>query len=108
MSDNHQTAQEIAAMFAADGKHGDLEIAVLRHMEHHIKTAILAEREACAKIALRYNHFSDDCEHRGCMDMETGEVPCALEAHGSQCECTLKIEHGDAIAATIRARGEMT
>jgi hypothetical protein len=49
-----ETAQEIAARFAMQGLEPELERAILRHMEHHIKRAVDAERDAIiARLARR-------------------------------------------------------
>lgn len=46
------TAFEIANRFLDSGqKRNELELAILRHMEHHLVKAEIAEREGCAKIA---------------------------------------------------------
>jgi hypothetical protein len=49
-----ETAQEIAARFVSDSNRNDLELAILRYLEHHIQETITIEREACAKIAGDY------------------------------------------------------
>lgn len=48
------TAKEIAAEFSKT-RAGDLELPILRHMEHHVLRYVEAEREACAKIADSYD-----------------------------------------------------
>lgn len=46
------TAFDIASRFFDSGpKRNDLELAILRHMEHHAANAAAAENEACARIA---------------------------------------------------------
>lgn len=67
-----------------------------------LRVAILKEREACIRIAKRER---SDCDSRGAIDMETGEVPCSMERRGGNCECVLLMEHGEEIASLISKRG---
>lgn len=53
------TAAEIAAEFVAPEDRRTLELAILRHMEHHMQRAALAEREACAKF-VEATYLQDD------------------------------------------------
>ena len=47
------TADEIAKRFFGAGEErGDLELAILRHMEHHSLRAAVQEREACVQVVL--------------------------------------------------------
>jgi|GEM_PF-4457309 len=68
-----------------------------------VRYAILAEREACARIASATADGSD-CDNRGAMDMETGEVPCAAERRGEVCTCAERFDLAHKIADKIRAR----
>lgn len=71
------------------------------------RSAIAAEREACARIA---SGMSDgaDCDERGAMDGETGEIPCGAESRGDVCVCAERSELAFKIADKIRARSNIT
>ncbi len=66
---------------------------------------IASEREACARIASGHE-ANRDCDDRGSMDMETGEVPCSAERRGDVCVCAELNDQAGAIAKRIRARGD--
>ena len=68
-----------------------------------IDVVLPIEREACEQIATSDQDFTD-CDARGFMDQETGEVPCSMETRTGICECAAKIEHGATIAARIERR----
>ena len=76
----------------------------LEDLQGAVAAAVLAEREACAKIAAALGHHGGDCEWRGMMDPETGTYGCVLEDRDDICECVVRNEQADKIAAAIRAR----
>lgn len=55
-----ETAEQIAALYASSVERPGLELAILRHMEHHIAKAVAVEREACAKIAEMHENYCRD------------------------------------------------
>ena len=57
------------------------------------------EREACAKL-IECNSEFGDCEALGTMDPETGVKECGAR----DCLCEPRIEHGEKLAALVRAR----
>lgn len=86
------------------GCDGDPErIRMALEIVNLVSDEVLAEREACARIA---SGMSDgmDCDDRGAQDRETGEVPCSAEARGEVCVCSERCELAFKIAAKIRAR----
>ncbi len=69
-----------------------------------VRYAILAEREACARLASGMGGGAD-CDDRGMQDPETGEVPCSAERRGEVCVCVERSDLAHKIATKIRARG---
>lgn len=88
---------------------GDLQRAslanqIVREIERRgIAMSVADERAACARIAVSHADGSD-CEDRGMMDPETGEVPCAAERRGEVCVCAERHDLAFQIADKIRAR----
>lgn len=72
-----------------------------------VKSEVVAEREACARIASGMATRMD-CDDRGTQDPETGEVPCDAERRGEVCVCSERSELAFKIADKIRARPATT
>jgi hypothetical protein len=62
------------------------------------------ERERCLTIAKRARETAE-CDNRGVQDWETGEVPCSAERRTGVCECDLRSEVAEQIAARIKQEG---
>lgn len=77
--------------------------AILPALTSHIKGKVEEEREACARRAIHVA-TPPECDYRGMMDPETGEVPCELERREGHCECDAQIALGEIIAKAIRSR----
>lgn len=101
MSHDVETVETPACEIARRFNHGDESLADAIRLA--IRTAIAAEREACARIASRSAGFAD-CDDRGMQDPETGEVPCSAEARGEVCVCVERSDLAHKIATKIRAR----
>ena len=70
-------------------------------VEAHIRNSAF---KMCADLASRVgDRYSEDCEDRGMMDPETGEVPCRIEDRGGTCICAERIDVANAISTKIRA-----
>jgi hypothetical protein len=69
------------------------------------RAAVLAEREACAKVADRRAEIPADCEH-GHTEWDTNAFVCRLETRGGDCLCAVRAEEAETIATAIRARKE--
>lgn len=76
----------------------------LKPVTEREKALVLAEREACARIASA-EMGDPDCDHRHMMDPETGEVPCQAEINGDVCTCAEIATAAGRIADRIRKRG---
>ena len=81
-----------------DTDEGELTIWTAAERDRAIRSAVLAEREECAKLAVGKSQLHGDCDYRGMQDPETGEVPCDRR---DGCLCDDLAEHGDAIAKAI-------
>lgn len=75
-------------------------IAAMRAIAAQARAQALEE---AAKIAKRHANIGGDCEARGVMDWETGEVPCDMENRCEICLCGELNQHADKIAADIGA-----